>query len=308
MNNSVYASALKNTIIEIRNICPEVVSSFVFKDSELIADDGSASVEKINQVIVALNSVGKEAKTTGSLRSVRIEGTKGILNLSCMDKFNLTTVLSRKADEDYVNTLTRVLVPTIIKLVDEIQISSPKIQPETKEKPNLIEELPQKDNKIQQRPSQEIAKAETSSIVKVEPPANEEVEIKENLVNEPNPENELEAPSIEEKSNIESENGTFLSEPPVTQLIVEKLSGILVPSDTVRIDKEIIEKWNELYEGKNIQLVHIENINGKSIQTKFKNIKSSKYAGKGVIRIPNKIQVELETSKGQLVIIKPVIE
>jgi hypothetical protein len=304
----VYASALKNTISEIRNICPEVLSSFAFKDSDLIANDGSTSEKKINQVISALNSIGKEAKTIGNLQSVRIQGTKGLLNLSCTDKLNLTTVISSKADEDYVNTLTKVLVPTVIKLVDEIQVASPKIQPEIKEKPSLNEELPQKDNEISQRPLKEIVKAETPAVIKVEPPPNEEVEIKENMVNEFNTENKSETSEIIEKSTVESENSPFLSEPPVTQLIVEQLSGILVPSDTVRIDKEIIEKWNELYEDKNIQLVHIENVNGKSTQTKFRNIKSSKHAGKGVIRIPKKIQIELETSKGELVTIKPVIE
>jgi hypothetical protein len=303
----VYASALKNTISEIRNICPDVLSSFAFKDSDLIANDGSTSEKKINQVIAALNSIGKEAKTIGSLQSVRIEGTKGILKLSCMDKLNLTTVISTKIDEDYVNTLTKVLVPTVIKLVDEIQVTSPKIQPEIKEKTSLNEEIPQKDNEIPQRPLKEIVKAETP-VVKVEPPANEEVQLKENLENESNTENKSEMPEIIEKSTVESENRPFLSEPPVTQLIVEKLSGILVPSDTVRIDKEIIEKWNELFEDKNIQLVHIENVNGKSIQTKFRNIKSSEHAGKGVIRIPNKIQIDLETSKGELVTIKPVLE
>lgn len=308
MSNSVYASALKNTINEIRNICPEVLSSFAFKDSDLIADDGSASEKNINQVIAALNSIGKEAKIIGSLQLVRIEGTKGILNLSCMDKLNLTTVISRNADEDYVITLTKVLVPIVIKLVDEIQLNSPKIQPEINEKPSINNELPKKDEEIQQEPSKEIVKAETSAVVKVEPPANEGVEIKENLINEYKPENKSETPLAEEKSAVESENGTFLSEPPVTQLIVEKLSGLLVPSDTVRIDKEIIEKWNELFEDKNIQLVYIENVNGKNTQTKFRNIKSSKYAGKGVIRIPNKIQIDLETSKGELVTIKPVIE
>ena len=78
----------------------------------------------------------------------------------------------------------------------------------------------------------------------------------------------------------------------------KQIAEFLVP-----LKEEIIEKWNELYEDKNLQLVHIENVNGKSTQTKFRNIKSSKYAGKGVIRIPNKIQIDLETSKGELVTI-----
>ena len=137
----------------------------------------------------------------------------------------------------------------------------------------------------------------------IEVPASEKVKIAEETQDTEILKNE----SKEETPKIELEDEPFFAEPPVTQLIVEKLSGLLVSSDTVRIDKEIIEKWSELYEGKKIEMLYIENINGKNTQSKFRSIKSSKHAGKGVIRIPEKIQFALETSKGELVTIKPVI-
>lgn len=308
MNSTVYASALQNTLSEIKKICPEVSNSFVFKDLDLIAKDDSTSKKNVDQAIVAFNLVEKEAKTIGGLKSIRVEGTKGKLNLTYMDKFNLATVISNKADENYVNTITRVLVPTVIKLADEIQVNPPEIKAEIKENPKPKEDLPKKDLKIKQEPLQELSEVENPPAVLVDPPANEKVEIAEDPINSLRPEVTSENQSAEEKSAVELEDTTFLAEPPVTQLIVEKLGGILVPSDTVRIDKEIIEKWNELYEEKRIRMVHIENINGKSTQSKFRNIKSSKHAGKGVIRMPDKIQLELETSIGELVTIKPVIE
>lgn len=308
MNSTVYASALQNTLSEIKNICPEVSNSFVFKDSDLIAKDDSTSKKNISQAIVAFNLVEKEAKTICGLKSIRVEGTKGKLNLAFMDKFNLATIISNKADENYVNTITKVLVPTVIKLVDEIKVISPEIEAEINENPKPIAEPPEKDLEIKQETSQELSEIKNPPVALVEPPANEKVEVFGGLNNDPYPEDYSENQSIEEKSPIEFVDNNFLTEPPVTQLIVEKLGGILVPSDTVRIDKEIIEKWTELYDGKKIKMVHIENVNGKSTQSKFRNIKSSKHAGKGVIRIPDKIQLELETSKGELVTIKPVID
>jgi hypothetical protein len=308
MNSTVYTSALQNTLSEIKNICPEVSNSFVFNDSNLIAKDDSTSKKNIDQAIVAFNLVEKEAKTISGLKSIRVEGTKGKLNLAYMDKFNLATVISNKADENYVNTITKVLVPTVIKLVDEIKVISPEIEAEINENPKPIAEPPEKDLEIKQETSQELSEIKNPPVTLIEPPANEKVEVVGGLNYNPNPEDNSENQSIEEKSPIEFENNNFLAEPPVTQLIVEKLGGILVPSDTVRIDKEIIEKWTELYDGKKIKMVHIENVNGKSTQSKFRNIKSSKHAGKGVIRIPDKIQLELETSKGELVTIKPVID
>ena len=302
MNSTIYASALKNTIGEIKNICPEVSETFVFKDSDIIAKTDSSSEKTLDQAILALNSIEKEAKTVCGIKSIRIEGKKGKINLTKMEKFNFATVLTTEADEKYVNTLTRVLVPTVIKLVDNIQLNLPKIEVENKKPPEPVIETPKTVEKIQDTQN-DLPISETPIVELIEVPANEKVQIAEEIQDTDLLKNE----SQDETPKIELEDDTFFPEPPVTQLIVEKLSGLLVSSDTVRIDKEIIEKWNELYEGKKIEMLYIENINGKNTQSKFRSIKSSKHAGKGVIRIPEKIQFALETSKGELVTIKPVI-
>jgi len=302
MNSTIYASALKNTIGEIKNICPEVSETFVFKDSDIIAKTDSSSKKTLDQAILALNSIEKEAKKVCHIKSIRIEGKKGKINLTNMEKINFATVLTNEADEKYVTTLTRVLVPTVIKLVDNIQLNLPKIEVENKKPPEPVKETPKAAEKIQDTPN-DLPVNEAPLVELIEVPASEKVQIAEEIQDTEILKNE----SKEETPKKELENETFLAEPPVTQLIVEKLSGLLVSSDTVRIDKEIIEKWSELYEGKKIEMLYIENINGKNTQSKFRNIKSSKYAGKGVIRIPEKIQFALETSKGELVTIKPVI-
>jgi hypothetical protein len=90
--------------------------------------------------------------------------------------------------------------------------------------------------------------------------------------------------------------------------MVEKIGGLLVPTDTVRIDGEIVEKWSDLYEGKQFNMVIIETLDGKKTTCKFKTIKESKNNAKGIIQIPEKILQTLQTEKGKLVIVKPVIE
>ena len=301
MNSTIYASALKNTIGEIKNICPEVSETFVFKDSDIIAKTDSSSKKTLDQAIFALNSIEKEAKTVCGIKSIRIEGKKGKINLTKMEKFNFATVLTNEADEKYVTSLTRVLVPTVIKLVDNIQLNLPKIEVENKKPPEPVIETPKTVEKI---PDLNVLSVHEAPLVElIEVPASEQVQIADEIQDTEFLKNEFQ----NEIPKLELEDDTFFAEPPVTQLIVEKLSGLLVSSDTVRIDKEIIEKWSELYEGKKIEMLYIENINGKSTQSKFRSIKSSKHAGKGVIRIPEKIQFALETSKGELVTIKPVI-
>ena len=40
MDNEVYSFALKNTLNEIQNICPDIKNSFMFKkDGEIVAED-----------------------------------------------------------------------------------------------------------------------------------------------------------------------------------------------------------------------------------------------------------------------------
>lgn len=100
----------------------------------------------------------------------------------------------------------------------------------------------------------------------------------------------------------------LLPEPPVNQLIVENLGGLLVPSDTVRIDSAILSQWESLYQDIKIEEVEIETFGGKTVRCKVKPIKDSKYEGKGIIQIPEKLQITLEIKKGELVKAKPIIE
>jgi len=99
----------------------------------------------------------------------------------------------------------------------------------------------------------------------------------------------------------------LLPEPPVNQFMIEKIGGLLVSADTVRVDSEVIAKWNDLYGDKQITQVHIETLEGKTTTCKFKPIKEKNCNAKGIIQIPEKILQALQTSKGKLVMVKPVI-
>lgn len=91
----------------------------------------------------------------------------------------------------------------------------------------------------------------------------------------------------------------------VHQLMAEKISGLLVPSDTVRIDSEIISKWHENFKGKPIKMVNVETLEGKTTVCKFKELNKSN--GKGIIQIPEKILQTLQASQGKLVKVKPIV-
>lgn len=90
---------------------------------------------------------------------------------------------------------------------------------------------------------------------------------------------------------------------PSTQFMVEKIGGLLVASDTVRVDSKVLSDWQEAY-GKPFTAVHIETLEGRTVICKFKPQKD----GKGTIGVPEKILQALECEKGKLVMVKPVIE
>ena len=280
MNNNVYAFALKSTLDEIQGACPDVSNTFIFKDGKILAKGETTDENTANLTINAFDSITERADSLGGLETVTIQGAEGRVNITCMNDFYLTTVLSKKADEKYVNTLIQVLIPTVIKLVEKIHPTSTDDETLTVET-ELAEE--------------EAAEEETESTEEAE---NESAEEEETATTEP--------PEEEETPEVDDE--MLLPEPPVTQLIIEDLGGLLVPSDTVRIDKAVITQWNDLYGDKKIEEVDLETLDGKTTRCKFKPIKDSKHKEKGIIQMPEKIQLTLEVAKGELVMVKPVIE
>ena len=118
----------------------------------------------------------------------------------------------------------------------------------------------------------------------------------------------VEAVLTEQKSeraipDLESLPEPYLPKAPTTQFMVDKIGGLLVSSDTVRIDSEVIENWQNLYDKKTFTAVSIETLEGKTVTCKFKPQKDAK----GIIGVPDKILQTLQSSKGKLVIVKPVI-
>jgi len=292
MSNEVYASALKSTLQEIQNACPDVTSNFIFKDGKLLAKDNNTEEETTTQTIEAFNDITERADILGGLEAVTIQSAEGKVNIATMNDFYLTTVSSNEADEKYVNTLTRVLIPLVIRIVEQIPSASTDKETGTTDQPDFKPE------------EVETYDANYATEEAVEEKVEETIDEAE--YTEKNQSYELEEETAMTEPEVADE--PLLADAPVTQLIVESLGGLLVPSDTVRVDEQILEQWNDLYGNNKIKEVEIETLNGKTTRCKFKKIKKSKDLGKGVIKMPEKIQLTLETQEGELVTVKPVVE
>ena len=274
MDSEIYSFALKTTLNEIQNLCPDIKNAFIFReDGEIVAGDENTPEKNIVRVIDSFDGILEKAEALGGIEGITLESSKGRVNVCCMNGFYLVTVTMANADKNYVNTITRVLVPTVLKLVEKISSA------------------PLKNESREPEPRPEIHIPETMA-----KPA------EEMSTEEPKPERPTRILEPETKPEL------TLPEPQINQLIVENIGGLLVPSDTVRIDNETLLQWQELYEDRKIEEVEIETFGGQSTRVKVKPIKDSKFEGKGIVQMPEKVQNALEIRKGELVRVKPVIE
>ena len=267
--------ALKNTLTEIKNACPELKNAFIIgSNAQIIAKDKNTDKESATRAAEAFNALAEKTEAINGIESIIFQAATGHVNVDRVNGFYLTTVTTKEGDQKYINALTRVAIPTVLKLIKRIHSAFPE----------NIDDLDLGEHEFPQ---------ETT---------NDTESHQEDAVDETD-----EAPSREimEQAN---ETGAFLPDPPVTQFMIETLGGIRRRPDTVRIENALILQWKDLFGDKKIREVDVETLDGKTTRCKFKPIKDSKHEGKGTIQMPLKTQLILQASKGELVMVKPVIE
>jgi predicted regulator of Ras-like GTPase activity (Roadblock/LC7/MglB family) len=281
MHNEAYSMALTDALTEIKNICPDIQASFLFdKEGTVIAGDTESPEAPYEKTVNAMESLLDKTETVGGLDSLVISAEKGKVHISSVNNMYLAMVTDKNVDMMYLQTVSRVLIPTVIKLLDNITaapapIKLPQSRPSLVQLPNEIE----REKEVEEANDEEMNEA-----------IEEEIEKPERLTLSPTrtPRQDLREPS--------------------NQLVVDTLGGLLVRGDTVQIDTEILDKWSDYYDGAKINQVEIRSFNGNSTVCKVKPIKDSKVEGKDLIRIPEKARQDLDVEKGEMVRVKPIME
>jgi predicted regulator of Ras-like GTPase activity (Roadblock/LC7/MglB family) len=281
MDNEAYKSALRDSLTEIAKACPDVTTIFMFnEDGDIINGEGKTPEETAVGTVDALDEILTKALAIGGVETIVVDANNGQVRISRMEDSYLVTATSKKADVDYVNTLAHAVVPTVIKVLKKLSLT-PLNNNFSEPESELTAELRIEPEKSDAEPGQR--------------PVSGHVE---------EPKMEERAENLKSKVNVEQ----GLTEAQVNQFIVEDLKGLLVPSDTVRIDSKLLSQWEELYDNMMIEEAVVETFAGKSTRCKLKPIKDPKSEGKGIIQIPEKIRETLEVRKGELVRVKPVVE
>jgi len=270
MNEEVYDIALKSALTEIQNVCEGIKWSFIFtKDGTIISGNNDKAIgPEITKAASSFQSLTEKAGAVGGLDQLLINGDKGKVHVSSIDDKYLVSGTSKKADIAYLRSITSVVFPTIMRVLENISGSIGEVGP-TPLKPLLS------------KPFEEEAT---------------EVEEEEEELAEPTEE-------IEKAKPVKP-----LPSVPSQQLIVDKLGGLLVRGDTVQVDSEVLKRWSALLGVKEVSKVEIEAFGGKMAQCKVKTIKDRKLEGRGFIRIPDKTCQILEIKRGELVRVKPIVQ
>jgi predicted regulator of Ras-like GTPase activity (Roadblock/LC7/MglB family) len=298
MNEEVYTVALKSALTEIKNICPDIRRSLILMNNgTLITADDQSLDPNMENAVSSLKDLAEKASSVGGLEGLLIDGENGKVHASRINGMYFITALSKQSDLTYLRTVTGVILPTIIKVLDSL---SPEAVSPTPLKP--AQRLPYVPYKPSISEPIEEEKVE-EQVEEVESPTPLEEATKTSEVEEIQ-----ETPETENEAELELESPKKVTNLPSQQLIVDKFGGLMVRSDTIQIDYEVLQRWGSLLDVKDIREVDIETFKGKTSRCKAKVISDPKLEGRGLIRIPEKMCDTLEVKRGELVRVKPVIE
>ena len=125
MSEDIYANALKTALTEVRNICPDITRSFIFtEDGTIIAEAAQDAEVSTERTIHSFQSLIEKADTIGGLNTFLVNGSKGIAQISRVNNMYLALSASKKADMTFIQSVARIIVPTVMKLLENI-VSTP---------------------------------------------------------------------------------------------------------------------------------------------------------------------------------------
>lgn len=302
MNDEVYNAALRNALSGIKGSISDLNWSFILtSDGTVITNDGNPVDSNMTQAANSIQSLAEKANTIGGLDNVLINGEKSKVYVSSINDMYLVAGLAKNADLIYFRTITSAVLPTVLKVLDSVTSS-------LTENPAPIKPTP-----AFSFPSSESPEPEPSEPTSSELPYRQEQVAEENETPESEEAEEVEEPKEPQTTTLGIAEETDVSvneqprEVPSQQLIVDKFSGLMVKSDTVQLDAEILKRWREELDIENVDEVDVETFSGKSIRCKTKVINDAKLEGRGLIRIPEKACMSLDVRRGELVRVKPVV-
>ena len=121
IDEETYSFALKNALTEIGNICPEVKLSFIFNQEGKVLAEAQKGECNIEKIVSDFEEIFQKSHVVGGINSLTIDAKRGKVIISNIQEgIYLATVTSKNVDMKYLETVSRVLIPTVLKLLEKI--------------------------------------------------------------------------------------------------------------------------------------------------------------------------------------------
>jgi len=133
MNREPYAISLNSALTEIKKTYPGIHHSFLFTNTGLIvAKDLETNEEVIQNIFESFDDLKEKTKTIGNINNFSVTGKNGKLFLSNVDDMYLVLATSKSVDESQINSITKIIIPTILKTVETLVSTHLQSKPEKK--------------------------------------------------------------------------------------------------------------------------------------------------------------------------------
>ena len=297
MNDEIFNIALRNALSGIKSSISDLNWSFILtNDGTVVTSDDNPVGSNMTHAASSLQSLAEKANTIGGLDNVLINGEKNKIYVSSINDMYLVAGLAKNADLVYFRTITSAVLPTVLKVLDSVTSS-------LAHDPAPFKPTPAFSFPSSRSPKPELLEPTSSELTDNQEQAVEENETPE--VEEAEETEEIQKPTLDTADEIDSDKQP--QELPSQQLIVDRFSGLMVKSDTVQLDVEILKRWSDELNVDNVDQVDVETFSGKTVRCKAKVINDPKLEGRGLVRIPEKACQSLDVRRGELVRVKPVV-
>jgi predicted regulator of Ras-like GTPase activity (Roadblock/LC7/MglB family) len=131
MNEEVYAIAMKSALTEIQDACKDIKWSFIItKDDTIISGKNDKTINaEITKAAGSFQNLKEKAEAIDGLDRLLVDGSKGKAQVSSIDDIYLVSGTSRQADMAHIRSITNVVFPTILRVLENISGSIGKAGP-----------------------------------------------------------------------------------------------------------------------------------------------------------------------------------
>lgn len=130
MNRDPYAIALHNAITEINKAYPDIKHSFIFtKTGTTLTGDQETDQQTINNIQRCFEKLKEQTKTIGNLENFTITTKDGELLLTNIQDVHLLLATTKNADKTHIHSITKVIIPTIMKTMEALTPAEPELTP-----------------------------------------------------------------------------------------------------------------------------------------------------------------------------------